>query len=373
MRILLVSAYYPGDMSFGAGQRTTLLHSSLKQVGEITTLVLKEGHPLNQKLNPAKDVAVEIGYPEVQKWRKYNTVSAIEPLVKSVLDLDSFDVVVGRYLGPLLALPSFRGSAIIDADDAYYRYPSTNNAISRLMSAMKTQGRLLIGRRALRGVDHAWFCCERDQRQLGVRSSSILPNVARTTTVTVESVREAAPIVLMVGALWYGPNRASVELFLKNCWPDIRREVPQARFRAIGAAPPELRQCWSSVAGVECPGFVDDLSAEYRQASVAVVPVTSGGGTQIKALEALAHGRVPVVSQFVASGFAPHLKHGESLYVADDAATMTAYVTAALRNPGANETMARRGQQIVAEKFSPRRFSQLVESTIGSLASQPRT
>lgn len=372
MRILLVSAYYPNDMSFGAGQRTTLMHRALKQVGEITTLVLKEGQPLNQKLAPAAEVASEISYPDTMQLRKYSRISAIEPLINAVVDINSFDIVVGRYLGPLLALPRFRGRAIIDADDAYYRYPAADKATSRMMSAIKTRARLLIGQRALRRVDHAWFCCERDQDLFSLRSSSILPNVVGTTMVTVESVRDAESTVLMVGALWYRPNREAIDRFLKTSWLNIRRQVPGARFRAVGAAPPELRQRWASVPGVECPGFVDDLSAEYRRASLTVVPVDSGGGTQIKALESLAHGRVPVVSSFVASGFASHLRNGESLYVADDGVALAERVTAILKNPSAAEPLARRGQQVVAEKFSHQGFSHAVQATIESFASQPR-
>ena len=147
--------------------------------------------------------------------------------------------------------------------------------------------------------------------------------------------------------------------------------MPGARFRAVGAAPPELRQRWASVPGVECPGFVDDLSAEYRRARVTVVPVRSGGGTQIKALESLAHGRVPVVSSFVAGGFAPYLRNGESLYVADDGVALAERVTAILKNPSAAEALARRGQKIVTENFSHQGFARAVQMTIESLAGQP--
>lgn len=372
MRILLVSAYYPNDMSFGAGQRTTLMHQALKQVGDVTTLVLKEGQPLNQKLAPATDVVSEICYPDTMKLYKYHRVSAIEPLINAVVDINSFDVVVGRYLGPLLALPRFRGRAIVDADDAYYRYPASDKVMSRLMSTLTTRARLLIGQRALRRIDHAWFCCERDQSQFALRSSSILPNVVDTTTVTVESVRDAEPIVLMVGALWYRPNRDAIEGFLQSSWPIIRYQMPGARFRAVGAAPPELRQRWASVPGVECPGFVVDLLAEYRRASLTVVPVSSGGGTQIKALESLAHGRIPVVSSFVASGFLPHLKNDESFYVADDGLALAERVTAILKNPSSAEALARRGQQIVAAKFSHQGFSRAVRTTIESFSGQTR-
>ncbi len=364
MRILLVSAYYPNDRSFGAGQRTALLHDALRQSGEVTTLIIKEGAPLHCNPNPAAGVAAEICYPEPAALRKYGRVSAIEPLVKAAIDINAFEFVVGRYLGPLLALPRFSGKSVVDADDAYYLYPESNGLLSRLSSTVKTQARRLIGERALQRVDHAWFCSEFEQDQFALRSSSILPNVVGITNVYPESVRDVNPTVLMVGALWYGPNREAIDRFLGTCWPSIRKQIPSAIFRAIGAAPPELRAKWEKVTGVECPGFVDDLTAEYRRASLTVVPVKYGGGTQIKALESLAYGRVPIVSSFVAGRFAPHLRHGESLLVADKANDIINQVVAILKRPEATESIARRGQQVVMESFSPHRFNEAVKKTI---------
>jgi hypothetical protein len=43
------------------------------------------------------------------------------------------------------------------------------------------------------------------------------------------------------------------------------------------------------------PGFVEDLVAEYRRASVVPVPVESGGGLRIQAIEARVGGR-PVLA-----------------------------------------------------------------------------
>ena len=58
------------------------------------------------------------------------------------------------------------------------------------------------------------------------------------------------------------------------------------RFRFVGPAfPRDLTH-----PNVERAGFVDDLQAEYRRATVVLVPVESGGGLKIKAIEALACG-----------------------------------------------------------------------------------
>ena len=367
MRILLVSPYRPDDMSFGAGQRTVLMYRGLQAAGEVTTLILREGELPSRTLAPAAGVVAEIGYSEPSLLNKYRQTAALGPLIRDVVNLDSFDIIVGKTLGPLLALPRFRGLSIVDADDSYYRFSVSDRPGSRMAAACKTHAKVIVRQRALRRFDHVWFCCERDQRHFSLRSSSILPNVVATTDATVESVREAEPIVLMVGALWYQPNRDAIESFLRDCWADIRRQVPGARFRAVGAAPADLRKQWSSLPGVECPGFVDDLSPEYRRARVTVVTVRSGGGTQIKTLESLAHGRVPVVSSFVASGFAGHLAHGETMYVADDNRSVVKRIVTMLKDPSASEPVARRGQQVVRDVFSREKFHAALSSSLASL------
>ena len=148
-----------------------------------------------------------------------------------------------------------------------------------------------------------------------LRCASILPNAVAHSDGAAESVAASEPVALMVGSLWYRPNLDAAERFIFECWPEIRRSVPDARFRVVGGAgieEPRVR-AWSRIPGVECPGFVDDLAAEYRRARLTVMPIRSGGGTQIKALESLSHGRAPVVSRFVAQGFAPNLNDREAL------------------------------------------------------------
>lgn len=368
MRILLATPYYPNDTSFGAGQRTNLLHDALQEVGQVTTLVLREGRSTQVRVNPSRDVLAEIEYPEVKMWRKLIRPEAAGTVIRDLVDFDSFDVIVCRYLSPLLAIPSGRGLVVVDADDAYYRYSDSGTIWTRGLSHAKTRARIAFSRQLLRKVSHSWFCCDRDQRKFRLAQSSVLPNLTNPSMKSPDSVQATEPIVLMVGSLWYGPNRNGIERFLANCWPTIRKTIPGARFRAVGSASPELRSRWSNIAGVECPGFVDDIGIEYENARVTIVPVNEGGGTQIKTLESLAHGRVPVVSSFVASGFAPHLQDETSFHVANNDETMIAHVVSVLTNPLRSVSVVMSGQSILMASFSKENFSTSVRTTIESLS-----
>ena len=141
------------------------------------------------------------------------------------LDLDAYDLVAGRYLAPLLTLPAFRGRAVIDADDAYYRYPPSSPRITaRWIAQAKTVARTMISRRALhRRADHTWFCCERDHALFDLPAASVLPNVAPIHTASETPALTEAPVVVLVGALWYRPNRDALEWFITHCWPRVRK------------------------------------------------------------------------------------------------------------------------------------------------------
>jgi glycosyltransferase involved in cell wall biosynthesis len=368
MRILLLSPTFP-NLANGSAQRTAIIRNALQQFGEVTTLVMRQGHPLYCKNEPAPSVVAEIGYPMPGLLRRYREVEAATSLVQSILNLDEFDMVVSRYLYPIAALPKVRGMTIVDADDAHYTYPSDRHWHSRFLASTRRFVRVRRGGSVLRRADHVWFCCQRDFDAFSLRSASVLPNVVGWSDITAESVAASEPVVLMVGLIsYYRPNRDAVEAFIASCWSEIRRLVPEARFRIAGEVSPEDRWRWSSVPGVECAGFVEDLEAEYRQARLTVAPIQWGGGTQIKALESLSHGRAPVVSSFVAEGYSPHLKDREALYVADEPAEQIRRVVELLQNPSSGEAVARRGQEIVRHVFSHERFVEKVVSSLAPLA-----
>lgn len=341
------------------------MYQSLKTLGEVVSLVLIEGQSLGFKRDVKAPVAGEITYPPLGVLKKYSAVSEIAPFVAEVAPLDSFDIVVGRHPPPLFALGPFRGVSLLDADDAYYRHPRGGvPVLGGAVAALKDNLRLQLNQRKLATVDHVWLSCERDKSAFALPSSSILPNVVPLAPGPVPARLNSDPVVLFVGALWYVPNRDAIDWFLRECWPRIRSRFAKAKFRVVGAAPLAQRQRWEQVPGVECPGFVDDLSQEYAAACCALAPIQAGGGTQIKTLEALAYGRVPIVSSFVAGGFAPHFENGRSLLVADSAEETVTLVERLLADPAWGDVIAGAGREVVRREFSRERFDASVRQAV---------
>ena len=94
------------------------------------------------------------------------------------------------------------------------------------------------------------------------------------------------PTILMVGNFAYSANVEGARAVVERVIPAVVDRYPDALFRFVGREfPADLKH-----ANLESAGFVDDLLAEYRRATVVLVPIESGGGIKIKLVEALACG-----------------------------------------------------------------------------------
>lgn len=104
------------------------------------------------------------------------------------------------------------------------------------------------------------------------------------------------PKVVFTGSMDWAANIDGIRFFLDKVWPLIVVKVPYARFQVVGRSPPAvLTQLAAEARNVEFTGFVDDVRAYVHEAHVFVIPLLVGGGTRIKAFEAMAMG-CPVVS-----------------------------------------------------------------------------
>ncbi|MBM3777538.1 MAG: glycosyltransferase [Acidimicrobiia bacterium] len=126
------------------------------------------------------------------------------------------------------------------------------------------------------------------------------------------------PVILFVGALGWPSNVEAVSFLATGALPAVRRTVPDARLVAVGRDPsPSVRRL-SSQPGVTIAADVPDVRPYLEAAAVLAVPLTSGGGTRLKILEAFAAG-LPVISTPVGSeGLGA--RDGQHLLVRDRAA-----------------------------------------------------
>jgi glycosyltransferase involved in cell wall biosynthesis len=98
--------------------------------------------------------------------------------------------------------------------------------------------------------------------------------------------------VLFVGNR-YDPNTRGMQAFIREVWPGVIRQAPDATLEVVGTVCRDLSE---EPVGVRLHGFVPDVKPFYESAAVVVNPIAYGSGQKVKSIEALALGKCLVTT-----------------------------------------------------------------------------
>ena len=161
---------------------------------------------------------------------------------------------------------------------------------------------------------------------------------------------ERSDEVLFVGTLHYGPNVDAARWFHDAVLPLIRRSRPSTRLRLVGSRPAPDVLALDDGDGCLVHADVADLTEHYDRAGVVVVPIRFGGGTRIKALEALAHGKAVVTTALGIDGI--DLRPGIDVAVADHPGDFADACIRLLADEHARRQLGDSGRRRVLERHS---------------------
>ncbi len=115
-----------------------------------------------------------------------------------------------------------------------------------------------------------------------------------------------------IGSMDWAPNLEGLRNFVKEIWPKVIKEIPNAQLHLAGRHFPEN---FPKSSGVIIHGEVEDAGEFLQSLDALIVPLLSGSGVRIKIVEAMQHG-VPVISTPVgAEGL--DLVHREHAYICE--------------------------------------------------------
>jgi glycosyltransferase involved in cell wall biosynthesis len=150
-------------------------------------------------------------------------------------------------------------------------------------------------RPALARYAAAWAVSDADRREVAALAPelpiALVPNGVDAAAFTGLPLAGGEPgRLLFAGTLSYGPNAEAVRWLVGEVLPRVRARRPEAHLRIVGrGASGALERLAGEAVGFA--GWVPDVAAEYAAASVALAPIRSGSGTNLKVIEALAAGR----------------------------------------------------------------------------------
>jgi len=186
--------------------------------------------------------------------------------------------------------------------------------------------------RLLDSADLLVFSAAEDATRLSGRRVRVLPNIPFDMAVrpapAATGSSDGAPTIKFLGRLSWEVNLRGLEGFIAHAWPAIRQTVPEAVLEIGGSGlGAEHRARWSAIPGVRPVGFVDDIAAFYRTATITICPLFEGGGTKIKLLESLWHQRAVVAARHSVRGQEEVVADGEGVFACDGWPEMAARCT----------------------------------------------
>lgn len=406
-KILLVTASVPHPTDNGGRQRTNLLFRALSAHHEVSLLVVASpARVVDRVLLESEfgllDVVAPLELRERLPWRWLRRIRAypvdrlaewigpcdigyqVEPNARRALDAclssTSYDLIVGRYLTAVARTGALdtRLPVLLDVDDhdvdlvrseleapgvSALRKPGLRRRLRKLREHVPT---LLCKCRGL------FVCSSEDLARDALDRADVLPNIPYVgrddQPVRPHPEERDCKTVMVLGTLSYWPNWQGIDYFVTNVWPRVLEHVRDAVLRITGSGlRPQERERWSGLPGVDLVGFVENLSAAYRNCAFTVVPVLAGGGTHVKILESLRFGRTCVITQFAHRGYQRTLPHETALLVGADADAMVAHCVDLLQNPEHRSRLSQRGAQLVSDHYSLDSFFGVVESGVQRL------
>ena len=192
-------------------------------------------------------------------------------------------------------------------------------------------------------------CSEADRNYLGGGEHvHVIPNGFERPVHEPRPQPVDPPRIGFIGLFSYLPNLEGVRWFLRECWPLIKRDVPDARLRLVGKnTDGALRP---NAPDIEALGYLTDPVDEIATWSAMIVPINHGAGTRIKIADAFSR-KCPVVSTHLGA-YGYDVQNGRELLLADDPRQFAAACVALMRDRSAGEAISERAYKAFLKKWT---------------------
>jgi glycosyltransferase involved in cell wall biosynthesis len=208
-------------------------------------------------------------------------------------------------------------------------------------------------RRYLPHFDHVLAVSAEDKqllsRDVAPEKVHVVPNAVQVSPAS-PAEDTGGKMLYFAGRLDYPPNEMAVLWFHRHVWPLIRARRPDVKWTIVGSSPELLGHRLRRDPHIVLAGRVEGTEPYLRSSSVVVVPITAGGGTRFKILEAWAAAKPVISTTAGARGLAA--RHGDNIWIADTPQDFCSGVLRLLSEPALRAQLGARGRETVEEHYS---------------------
>jgi sugar transferase (PEP-CTERM/EpsH1 system associated) len=157
--------------------------------------------------------------------------------------------------------------------------------------------------------------------------------------------------IVFTGSMDWLPNEDAVLFFSEEILPRITARVPGATFAVVGRRPSRrLLRRLGTRPEISITGRVDDVRPHLARAAAYVIPLRIGGGTRIKAYEAMAMAKSVVSTSIGVEGLP--VRDGEHLVLAERPEDFADAVIGLLQEPERRQRLGEAARRFVDGSFT---------------------
>lgn len=376
IKILLITHHDPFNTGYGAGQRTNQLCSALKQIGKLDVAYMIE----SDKDRMTRNEIDQITYTNIETkptkisdyWWNALKSRKLKAALSTHITTKEYDLIVSRYITPAIKLNLENSiKLLIDFDDPIYMFPKPpyNDLKAFLKATIRLLNQRIVAwkiRHSHLNSAHYLFVNSRDRDKFPFLDGGLLHNIPNFTSTPNNYFNQHynGKTVIFIGLMTYHPNIEAVDYFLNKIWPEILEVCPDAIFRIVGKIAQNERERWLRHTNCMIDGYVENLSEVYATASIAVSPILSGGGSNIKIPEACAYGCPVVATEYSYSGWSDIFQRDIDIAVGKTASDFSKKCIQLLTNKKLAKSMSENSSKVVKLDLSLISFTNRLNNLI---------
>ncbi|MFT6836022.1 MAG: glycosyltransferase involved in cell wall biosynthesis [Francisellaceae bacterium] len=157
--------------------------------------------------------------------------------------------------------------------------------------------------------------------------------------------------IIFAGRLNAYTNDQAAKYIAFELWPRIRMEFPGAKLYLVGQNPSEeIIQRLKTDERFFITGFVDDIRTYIDEADIYICPITDGGGTKLKVLDALAMGIPLLANKIACEGI--ETVEDESVLYSNNTQQYLDNISVLIKNPEKYQLFSSSGLNLVKNQYT---------------------
>lgn len=383
LKVLFFAQRFPYPMDTGGKIRTGKLLEYLRQVFDVTLISNVESPKDDPYIRQAIRLCGEFLPVQWKEMKKYslrfylkiffNSFSKypvtvindyseeLEKMLHEALTKKKYDLVICDFLQPsinCLSIASQRTLLFqhnVEAVIPRRHFQMSKDPLSRLFWWGQWKKMERYEKTMCQWFDAVVTVSEADKRliekEYGAKAVFAIPTGIDTGYFTPQEASIEDGTLIFTGSMDWLPNEDAILYFAREILWRIKREIPGVKLTVVGRNPSrrlllELAQYQE----IEVVGWVQDVRPYINRKAVYVIPLRIGGGTRIKAYEALAMAKAMVSTSVGIEGLP--ICHDEHALLADTPQEFADAVVRLLKHGSERVRLGHAAMKYVRDNFS---------------------